>query len=58
MRIQAGWNFRKGQGITAQKIDRNVHTVDIAPTLSLMLGVNPPSGAQGTSLHEVLQDAQ
>jgi predicted AlkP superfamily pyrophosphatase or phosphodiesterase len=44
-----------GPGITAQKIDRKIHTVDLAPTLSLLLGVNPPSGATGAPLYEVLQ---
>lgn len=47
-----------GPGIPAQKIDRKVHTADIAPTLSLMLTVNPPSGAQGAPLYEVSDAAQ
>jgi len=44
-----------GAGLTAEKIDRRVHTIDIAPTLSAYLGIKPPSGAQGNPLEEVLR---
>jgi predicted AlkP superfamily pyrophosphatase or phosphodiesterase len=45
--IFAGW------GLTAQTIDRPVQTVDIAPTLSALLSINPPSGSIGLPLEEV-----
>jgi len=44
-----------GMGLTAKQIDRRVHTIDIAPTLSAYLGIKPPSGAQGNPLIEVLK---
>ena len=44
-----------GPGIPAQRIDRLVHTVSIAPTLSLLLDAKIPSGAYSDSLAEVLQ---
>jgi predicted AlkP superfamily pyrophosphatase or phosphodiesterase len=44
-----------GMGITAQRIDRLVHTVDIAPTLSLIVGAKPPTGAFGAPLKEVIR---
>ncbi len=43
-----------GMGIPAQRIDRMVHTVDIAPTLSLIVGAKPPTGAAGAPLNEVI----
>jgi predicted AlkP superfamily pyrophosphatase or phosphodiesterase len=43
-----------GMEIPAQRIDRLVHTVDIAPTLSLMVGAKPPTGSFGAPLNEVL----
>ena len=42
-------------GLQAQTVDRKVHTVDIAPTLSLYLGIKAPSGAVGVPLTEVLE---
>lgn len=42
-----------GMGIPARRIDRRVHTVDIAPTLSLLVGAKPPTGSFGASLTEV-----
>ena len=42
-----------GPGIPAQRVSRPVETVDIAHTLSLMLGTKPPSGSAGVALHEV-----
>ena len=38
----------------AQKISRPVETIDIAPTLSLLVGAKPPSGSTGSPLLEVL----
>jgi predicted AlkP superfamily pyrophosphatase or phosphodiesterase len=43
-----------GMGIPAQPVARKVHTVDIAPTLSLIVGAKPPSGSFGEVLSEVL----
>ena len=43
-----------GMGIPAQRINRLVHTVDIAPTLSLLVGAKPPTGSIGAPLNEVL----
>jgi len=43
-----------GAGLTAKTVDRRVHTIDIAPTLSAYLGIKPPSGSQGNPLREVL----
>lgn len=54
------WNYDSyvpivfaGAGLEPEIVDRRVHTVDIAPTLALMLGTKPPSGAVGTPLFEV-----
>jgi hypothetical protein len=44
-----------GAGLPAQTVDRKVYTVDIAPTLSLYLGIKAPSGAVGVPLTEVLE---
>ena len=44
-----------GHGISERQINRRVETVDIAPTLSALLGVKPPSGSTGSPLLEVLQ---
>ena len=44
-----------GMGIPAQRISRRVHTVDIAPTLSLLVGAKPPTGAFGAPLNEVIE---
>jgi len=44
-----------GPGIGARTIHRNVHPVDVAPTLSAALGVKPPSSSVGTPLEEVLR---
>ncbi len=43
-----------GMGIPAQRINRRVHTVDIAPTLSLLVGAKPPTGSFGAPLVEVI----
>jgi len=44
-----------GSGLTAKIVNRRVHTIDIAPTLSAYLGIKPPSGSQGNPLKEVLE---
>ena len=43
-----------GPSLTPQKVHRLVHPVDVAPTLSALLGMSPPSATQGTPLQEVL----
>ncbi len=44
-----------GAGIPAQHLARPVQTVDVATTLSLLIGAKPPSGSVGMPLIEVLQ---
>ncbi len=44
-----------GMGIPARRINRKVATVDIAPTLSLLVGAKPPTGSFGAPLYEVMQ---
>ena len=41
-------------GIEPEVVRRPVRTVDVAPTLSALLGVKPPSSASGEQLREVL----
>ncbi len=43
-----------GPGIARQTVHRRVHTVDVATTLSAIVGCKPPSGASGKRLVEVL----
>ncbi len=43
-----------GVGIGAASHNRLVHPIDVAPTLSAILHLPPPAGAQGTALKEVL----
>jgi predicted AlkP superfamily pyrophosphatase or phosphodiesterase len=43
-----------GFRIPARRVYRRVHTVDVAPTLSAILKVKPPSGSAGSILAEVL----
>jgi hypothetical protein len=43
-----------GYGIEPKKVSREVHTVDVAITLSTLAGTPPPSGAVGEVLLEVL----
>ena len=43
-----------GAGIPAQRVERPVSTVDIAPTLAALLGVPPTEPLDGHVLHEVL----
>ena len=44
-----------GAGIPVQRVARSVQTVDVAPTLSLLIGAKPPSGSVGEPLTEVLE---
>jgi predicted AlkP superfamily pyrophosphatase or phosphodiesterase len=44
-----------GMKIPAQRINRMVYTVDIAPTLSLLVGAKPPTGSFGAPLNEVIR---
>ena len=43
-----------GIDIPAQQVKRRVHPIDVAPTLSALLGLSPPAGAQGEVLAETL----
>jgi hypothetical protein len=43
-----------GSGIPAQRVTRAVQTIDVAPTLSLLIGAKPPSGSVGVPLGEIL----
>jgi predicted AlkP superfamily pyrophosphatase or phosphodiesterase len=42
-----------GTGIAAQRVNRMVNTVSIAPTLSQLVGTKPPTGAFSQLLYEV-----
>ena len=44
-----------GPGIKAAIVNRRVHPSDVAPTLSALMGLHPPAGAQGKPLAEVLE---
>ena len=44
-----------GQGIKPAQIDRLVHPIDVAPTLSAILDISPPAAAEGYVLEEVIQ---
>jgi len=44
-----------GAGLEPATIYRRIHTVDIAPTLSAVVGAKSPSGAAGDPLIEVLE---
>lgn len=44
-----------GKGISKKVVFRPVETIDIAPTLSFIVGAKPPSGATGGPLVEALQ---
>jgi len=43
-----------GAGLKSQHIYREVHTIDVATTLSAIIGSKPPSGANGKVLSEVV----
>jgi len=42
-------------GVSGQHVDRRVHPVDVAPTLSALLGLSAPAAAEGRVLLEVTQ---
>jgi predicted AlkP superfamily pyrophosphatase or phosphodiesterase len=44
-----------GPGMAAQSVFREIATVDVAPTLSALIGITYPSGSVGKPLVEVLQ---
>jgi predicted AlkP superfamily pyrophosphatase or phosphodiesterase len=44
-----------GPGIHAQTIHRPVHPMDVAPTITSILGMTSPAASQGTPLREVLE---
>ena len=44
-----------GPGLTPGEVERRVHPVDVAPTLSAVLGMSGPAAAQGQALREVLR---
>jgi predicted AlkP superfamily pyrophosphatase or phosphodiesterase len=55
------WSYDKhvniifaGPGIAPSTVNRTVHPIDVAPTLSALLGLSPPAGAEGAALAEVL----
>jgi len=43
-----------GAGLEPQKIYKEIHTVDVAPTLAAIAGSKPPSGTRGKVLTEVM----
>ena len=43
-----------GAGMPAQRLARSVQTVDVAPTLSILIGAKPPSGSVGAPLREII----
>jgi predicted AlkP superfamily pyrophosphatase or phosphodiesterase len=43
-----------GQGIKPARVDRLVHPIDVAPTLSAILNISPPAAAEGSILKEVV----
>ncbi|MEE9596979.1 MAG: alkaline phosphatase family protein [Acidiferrobacterales bacterium] len=45
-----------GAGISSRVVHRLVHPVDVAPTLSALLGMTAPGSAKGTILGEALGD--
>jgi len=44
-----------GLGIKSKTVNRLVHPVDVAPTISALLGMSPPSSASGVILDEVFE---
>ena len=56
------WSYDKhvplvfaGPGIKPAQVNRLVHPIDVAPTLSALLNISAPAAAQGSVLMEVLQ---
>ena len=44
-----------GADVKPAEVHRLVHPVDVAPTISAVLGMSPPSSASGSILKEVLE---
>lgn len=44
-----------GGSLTGQRVYRPIETVDVAPTLSALVGAKPPSGSRSGPLPEVMQ---
>jgi predicted AlkP superfamily pyrophosphatase or phosphodiesterase len=44
-----------GKGIKSSQVNRLVHPIDVAPTLSAVLNISPPAGSEGSVLAEVVQ---
>ncbi len=47
-----------GAGLMADKIDRRVHTIDVAATLAEYMSIKPPSGSVGEPLREVIEQTE
>jgi len=45
-----------GAGLEPRRVFREIHTIDVAPTLAAVVGTKPPSGTRGKVLVEVLED--
>jgi hypothetical protein len=45
-----------GSGIKPANINRLVHPIDVAPTISAYLGLSPPAASQGEALLEVVEN--
>ena len=46
-----------GPGVEAGRVQRPVHPIDIAPTISSLLNIAPPAAAEGSVLIEVLNQS-
>ena len=46
-----------GPGINTARVNRLVHPIDVAPTLSALLNISPPAAAEGTVLVEVVDQS-
>jgi predicted AlkP superfamily pyrophosphatase or phosphodiesterase len=42
-----------GGGLKPNRVERRIHPIDVAPTLSAVLGIPPPAAAEGAVLAEV-----
>ena len=56
------WNYDShvplvfsGPGIEPRRVERLVHPVDVAPSLSALLRISPPAAAQGSVLEELFR---
>ena len=45
-----------GDGVPAGRVERMIQTVDIAPGIAALAGIEPPAGAVGTAPAELLED--